>query len=85
MKGASLGLGRTGAATASHVGGSDDYDLGDWNRTPKVFAGVRVACPAPEAVDGAEAIIPSVKDGLGDIHTGRDTAIGYGKTKEMDP
>ena len=83
MKVASLGPGRTGAATASHVGGSDDYDLVVWNRTPKVLASARVACPAPEAVDGAEAIIPGMKDELGDIHTGRDTAIG--KTKEMDP
>jgi 3-hydroxyisobutyrate dehydrogenase-like beta-hydroxyacid dehydrogenase len=57
MKVAFLGLGRMGAAMAAHVRDSDDYDLVVWNRTPKEFAGARVARSVPEAVDGAERIV----------------------------
>jgi hypothetical protein len=85
MKVPSLGPGQIRAAMASHVGDGDDYDLVVWNRTPKELAGARVARPGPEAIDGAEGVVLGATDGHGDIRTGRRTATGYGKTREMGP
>ena len=76
-----LGLGRMGAAMAAHL--TADHDVTVWNRTPKQFAGARVAGSIQEAVGSAEVIVlmlfgpDSVREVLAEVveHASPNTLI----------